>query len=49
MTQGVMTHRIIDFMKFNFNSDDNLPIQKELKMNDVGVVIRPAFYDNNKY
>lgn len=34
-------------MKTRFNSDGNLPLQKELEMYNLVTISRFAFYDNN--
>ena len=38
-----------DFMKIKFNSDDNLPLNKILKIHNMTIVIRSAFQEDNKY
>ena len=38
-----------DYMKIRFNSDDKLPLNKQLKFISVIIVIRPAFDDDSKY
>ena len=38
-----------DFMKIKFNSDDNLPLNKTLKIYDMTIVIRSVFDENGKY
>ena len=36
-------------MKIKFNSDDNLPLNKILKIHNMTIVIRSAFQEDNKY
>ena len=36
-------------MKIRFNSDDKLPLNKQLRFISVIIVIRPAFEDDGKY
>ena len=36
-------------MKINFDSDDNLPLNKQLKFLSVTIVIRSIFEDDVKY
>ena len=38
-----------DYMKVNFNFDDKLPINKQLKFLSVTIVIRSAFEEDGKY
>ena len=38
-----------DFMKIKFNSDDNLPLNKTLKVHNMAIVIRPVFEEDGKY
>ena len=38
-----------DFMKIKFNSDDNLPLNKTLKLHNLAVFVRSIFHKNNKY
>ena len=38
-----------DYMKINFDSDDNLPLNKQLKFLSVTIVIRSIFEDDVKY
>ena len=37
-----------DFMKIKFNSDDNLPLNKQLKFYNMTVTIRCVFEEDNK-
>ena len=37
-----------DFMKIKFNSDDNLPLNKILKLHNLAVVVR-SFFEDGKY
>ena len=37
-----------DFMKFKFNSDDNLHLNKILKLHDMKIVIRSVFQKDDK-
>ena len=32
-----------DFMKIKFNSDDNLPLNKTLKLHNITIIIRSVF------
>ena len=36
-------------MKIKFNSDDNLPLNKILKLNGLMIVVRSLFQDDSKY
>ena len=36
-------------MKIRFNSDDNLPLNKRLKLHNLTAVIRSVFEENDKY
>ena len=38
-----------DYMKLKFNSDDKLPLNKELKFLSVKIVIRSVFEEDDKY
>ena len=38
-----------DFMKIKFNSDDNLPLNKILKIHNMTIVIRSDFEEDGKY
>ena len=38
-----------DFMKIKFDSDDNLPLNKLLKLHNLIIVVRSVFQENNKY
>ena len=38
-----------DYMKIEFNSDDKLPLNKQLKFLSVTIVIRSVFEENGKY
>ena len=38
-----------DSMKIKFNSDDKLPLNKQLKFPSVTIVIRSVFEDDGKY
>ena len=38
-----------DFMKIKFNSDDNLPLNKILKIHNMTIVIRSVVKENGKY
>ena len=38
-----------DYMKIKFDSDDKLPLNKELKFLSVTIGIRSAFEDDGKY
>ena len=37
------------YMKIKFNSDDNLPLYKILKLDNITIVIRSVFQEDNKY
>ena len=39
----------IDFMKIKFNSDDNLPLNKKLKLHNLTIIVRAVFEENDKY
>ena len=38
-----------DFMKFKFDFDDNLPLNKTLKFHKVTIITKPVFEENGKY
>ena len=38
-----------DFMKVKFNSDDNLPLNKMLKLHMSTVIVRSTFEEDDKY
>ena len=38
-----------DFMKIKFNSDDNLLLNKILKLHNITIVIRSVFHKGDKY
>ena len=38
-----------DFMKIKFNSDDNLPLNKMLKLLMLTVIVRSVFKEDDKY
>ena len=38
-----------DFMKIKFNSDDNLPLNKTLKLYNKAIIIRSVFEDEGKF
>ena len=38
-----------DYMKIKFDSDDKLPLNKQLKFLSVTIVIRSVFEDDDKY
>ena len=38
-----------DFMKIKFNSDDNLPLNKTLKLHNITIIIRSVFEEDGKY
>ena len=38
-----------DHMKIKFNSDDNSPLNKQLKFLSVTIIIRSVFEENGKY
>ena len=38
-----------DYMKIKFNSDDKLPLKKQLKFISVTIVIRSVFEEDGKY
>ena len=37
-----------DYMKINFNSDDNLPLNKPLKFHNIAITIRSVFEEDGK-
>ena len=37
------------YMKIKFNSDDNLPLKKVLKLHNLIIVVRSAFQEAKKY
>ena len=38
-----------DFIKIKFNSDDNLPLNKILKLHNMTIAIRSVFQEDGKY
>ena len=38
-----------DFMKIKFNSDDNLPLNKTLKLHNITIIVRSVFKEDGKY
>ena len=40
---------IKNIQKLKFNSDDDLPLTKTLEFNNMMIVVRSAFYEDNKY
>ena len=38
-----------DFMKIKFNSGDNLPLNKVLKLHNLKVIVRSVFEEDSKY
>ena len=38
-----------DYLKIEFNSDDNLPLNKQLKVPNATIIIRSVFEDDGKY
>ena len=38
-----------DFMKIKFNPDDNLPLNKTLKLHNMTIVIRSVFEEHSKF
>ena len=37
------------YMKIKFNSDDELPLNKKLKIPTIAIVFRAIVFENNKY
>ena len=37
------------YMKIKFNSDDNLPLNKILKLHNLTIIVRSVFEENGKY
>ena len=37
-----------DYMKIEFNSDDDLPLNKKLKFHNIAITIRSAFEEDGK-
>ena len=37
------------YMKIKFNSDDELPLNKTIKIPAIKIVVRAVFHENNKY
>ena len=40
---------IKNIQKLKFNSDDDLPLTKTLEFNNMMIVVRSTFYEDNKY
>ena len=38
-----------DYMKIKFNSDDNLPLNKQLKFLSATIIVRSVFEEDGKY
>ena len=38
-----------DYMKIKFNSDDNLPLNSQLKFLSVTIIVRSVFEEDGKY
>ena len=38
-----------DYIKFKFNSDDDLPLNKPLKLNSMTIIIRSVFKEDGKF
>ena len=38
-----------DYMKIKFNSDDDLPLNKILKLHNLTIIVRSVFEENRKY
>ena len=38
-----------DYMKIKFNSDDDLPLNKQLKFINLTIIVRTVFEEDNKY
>ena len=38
-----------DFMKIKFNSGDNLPLNKTLKLHTLTIIVRAVFQEDDKY
>ena len=38
-----------NFMKIKFDPDDNLPLNKTLKLHNMAIIIRSAFKENGKF
>ena len=38
-----------DFVKIKFNSDDNLPLNKTLKLHNMTIIIRSVFQEDGKF
>ena len=38
-----------DFMEMKFNSDDNLPLNKILKLQNLTIIVRSVCEEDNKY
>ena len=38
-----------DFMKTKFNFDDNLPLNKTLKLHNMTIIVRSVFEEDDKF
>ena len=38
-----------NYIKIEFNSDDDIPLKKTLELYDIIIVARPVFHDGSKY
>ena len=38
-----------NFMKIKFNLDDKLPLKRTIEIPSMIIVVRAAFYENNRY
>ena len=49
INEGKKVEREKDFIKIKFNSDDNLSLNKMLKLHMLTVIDRPVFEEDGKY
>ena len=48
MNSGKENHYEKDYMKVKFNSDDDLPLNKQLKFHNMTITIRSVFEEDGK-
>ena len=49
INNGELEENEKDYMKIKFNSDDHLPMNKQLKFLSVTIIVRSVFEEDGKY
>ena len=49
ITRNSDDYEVKKYMKIKFNWDDKLPLNKTIEIPSMIIVVREAFYENNKY